>query len=89
MPGPDLKSYSILRAFKMPAADNNPSVPIAAGRLSKVVKFASRVSPADYYGLSIDYGGGVLNENEILAIAQQADFRNEQMIITQASRKNR
>ena len=74
MAGPDLKSYSILRAFKMPAADNNPSVPIAAGRLSKVLEFATKVSPADYYGLSIDYGGGVLNDKEIQAIAQQAEF---------------
>ena len=58
----------------MPAVENNPSVPIAAGRLSKVMEFASQVSPADYYGLSIDYGGGVLNEKEIRAIAQQAEF---------------
>ena len=76
MAGPDLKSYSILRAFKMPAVENNPSVPIAAGRLSRVLEFASQVSPADYYGLSIDYGGGVLNEKEIQAIAQQAEFSN-------------
>lgn len=74
MNGPDQKSYSILRAFKMPAVENNPSVPIAAGRLSKVIEFASQVSPTDYYGLSIDYGGGVLNEEEIRAIAQQAEF---------------
>lgn len=72
MSKPDLKSYSILRAFRMPAAENNPCVPIAAGKLSKVLEFASHVSPADYYGLSIDYGGGVLNEGEIQAIAQQA-----------------
>jgi hypothetical protein len=71
---PDLKSYSILRAFKMPAADNNPYVPIAAGKLSKIISFASRVSPEEYYGLSIDYGGGVLNEDEIRIIAQQAEF---------------
>ena len=58
----------------MPAVENNPSVPIAAGRLTKVLVFASQVSPADYYGLSIDYGGGVLHEREIRAIAQQADF---------------
>ena len=64
----DLKSYSILRAFKMPSVENNPPIPIAAGRLSKVIEFASRVSPADYYGLSIDYGGGVLKEDEIQAI---------------------
>jgi hypothetical protein len=70
----DLKSYSILRAFRMPAVENNPSIPIAAGKLSKVIGFASQVSPADYYGLSIDYGGGVLNEDEIQAIAQQGDF---------------
>ena len=74
MNGHDLKSYSILRAFKMPAVENNPSVPIAAGRLSKVIEFATKVSPADYYGLSIDYSGGVLNEREIQAIAQQAEF---------------
>lgn len=71
---PDLKSYSILRAFKMPAIENNPFVPIAAGKLSKVIEYASQVSPANYYGLSIDYGGGVLNEQEIQAIAQRADF---------------
>lgn len=58
----------------MPAVENNPSVPIAAGRLSKVLEFASQVSPADYYGLSIDYGGGVLGEKEIQAIAQQTEF---------------
>ena len=58
----------------MPAVENNPSVPIAAGRLIKVLVFASQVSPADYYGLSIDYGGGVLHEREIRAIAQRADF---------------
>ncbi|MDP1701320.1 MAG: hypothetical protein Q8L53_10265 [Aestuariivirga sp.] len=58
----------------MPAVENNPSVPIAAGKLSKVLEFASQVSPADYYGLSIDYGGGVLNEEEIRAIAQEAEF---------------
>lgn len=57
----------------MPAVENNPSVPIAAGRLSKVIEFASQVSPDDYYGLSIDYGGGVLSEKEIQAIAQQAE----------------
>jgi hypothetical protein len=74
MTGPDLKSYSILRAFKMPAAENNPPVPIAAGRLSKVLEFASQVSPADYYGLSIDYVGGVLSEKEIQAIAQRAEL---------------
>jgi hypothetical protein len=70
---PDLKSYSILRAFKMPAVENNPPIPIAAGKLSKVIEYAFQVSPADYYGLSIDYGGGVLNEKDIQAIAQQAD----------------
>jgi hypothetical protein len=69
---PDLKSYSILRAYKMPAADNNPYIPIAAGKLAKVMIFAAQVSPAEYYGLSIEYGGGVLNEKEIQAIAQQA-----------------
>lgn len=58
----------------MPAADNNPYVPIAAGKLSKIIGFASRVSPEEYYGLSIDYGGGVLNEDEIRIIAQQAEF---------------
>lgn len=58
----------------MPAVENNPSVPIAAGRLSKVLEFASQVSPADYFGLSIDYGGGILNEDEIKAIAQQTEF---------------
>ncbi len=58
----------------MPAADNNPYVPIAAGKLSKVISFASRVSPEEYYGLSIDYGGGVLDEDEIKAIARQAEF---------------
>lgn len=58
----------------MPAADNNPYVPIAAGKLSKVISFASRVSPEEYYGLSIDYGGGVLNEDEIRTIARQAEF---------------
>lgn len=58
----------------MPAADNNPYVPIAAGKLSKIISFASRVSPEEYYGLSIDYGGGVLNEDEIRIIAQQAEF---------------
>lgn len=58
----------------MPAVDNNPSVPIAAGKLSKVIEHASQVSPEDYYGLSIDYGGGVLNEKEIRAIARQADI---------------
>ena len=71
---PDPKSYSILRAFKMPAVENNPSIPIAAGKLSKVIGFASQGSPVDYYGLSIEYGGGVLNEDEIQAIAQQAEF---------------
>lgn len=74
MNGPDLKSYSILRAFKMPVVENNPYIPIAAGKLSKVITFASQVSPADYYGLSIAYGGGVLNEKEIQAVAQQAEF---------------
>ncbi len=73
MNGPDLKSYSILRAFKMPAAENNPYIPIAAGKLSKVIAFASQVSPADYYGLSIDYGGGVLDEKEIRVIAGQCN----------------
>lgn len=58
----------------MPAVENNPPVPIAAGKLSRVIEFASQVSPADYYGLRIDYGGGVLNEEEIQAIAQQAEF---------------
>ncbi len=72
MNGPDLKSYSILRAFKMPAAENNPYIPIAAGKLSKVISFAARVSPAEYYGLSIDYGGGVLDEKQIQAIAREA-----------------
>ncbi len=74
MTGPDLKSYSILRAFKMPAAEDNPSMPIAAGKLSKVIEYASQVSPADYYGLRIDYGGGVLDEDEIHAIARQCEF---------------
>lgn len=58
----------------MPAVENNPSVPIAAGKLSKVLEFASQVSPADYYSLSIDYGGGVLTEEEIRAIAREAEF---------------
>lgn len=71
---PDLKSYSILRAFRMPAAEDNPSVPIAAGKLSKVLEFAAQVSPAEYYGLSIDYGGGVLGEEDIRAMARQAEF---------------
>lgn len=74
MTGPDLNSYSILRAFKMPAVENNPCIPIAAGKLSKVISFASRVSPEEYYGLSIDYGGGVLNEKEIQEIARQTEF---------------
>lgn len=74
MKKPDLKSYSILRAFKTPAVENNASVPIAAGKLLKVIKLASQVSPADYYGLSIDYDGGVLNEKEIQAVSQQAGF---------------
>ena len=74
MTEPDLKSYSILRAFKMPPVENNPFVPIAAGRPSKVLAFASQVSPADYYGLSIDFGRGVLNEKEIQPIAQQVEF---------------
>jgi hypothetical protein len=73
MTGPDLKSYSILRAFKMPAVENNSPVPIAAGTLLKVLMFASQVSPRDYYGLSIDYGGGVLNDKEIRTITQRAD----------------
>jgi hypothetical protein len=58
----------------MPAVENNPSVPIAAGTLLKVLVFASQVSPRDYYGLSIDFGGGVLNDKEIRAITQRADF---------------
>ena len=58
----------------MPAADNNPYIPIAAGKLLKVIGFAAQVSPLEYYGLSIDYGGGVLNETEIRAIARQAGF---------------
>lgn len=58
----------------MPAADNNPYIPIAAGKLSKVISFAVQVSSAEYYGLSIDYGGGVLNEKEIQAIAKEAGF---------------
>jgi hypothetical protein len=74
MTAPDLNSYSILRAFKMPVAENNPYIPIAAGKLSKVITFASQVSPAEYYGLSIDYGGGVLNEEKIQEIARQAEF---------------
>ncbi len=58
----------------MPAAEDNAPVPIAAGKLSKVLEFASQVSPSDYYGLRIDYGGGVLNEEEMRAIARQAEF---------------
>ena len=58
----------------MPAVENNSTVPIAAGKLSKVIEFASQVSPADYYGLSIDYGGGVLDEKDIQAIARQCEF---------------
>lgn len=77
MNGPDLKSYSILRAFKMPAAENNPCVPIAAGKLSKVVSFAAQVSPAEYYGLSIDYGGGVLNEKQIQALARETGLAKQ------------
>lgn len=70
----DLKSYSILRACKMPAAEDNPSVPIAAGKLSMVLEIALKTSPANYYGLRIDYGGGVLNEVDIQAFAQQVEF---------------
>ncbi len=64
----------------MPAVENNPSVPIAAGKLSKVIEYASKVSPADYYGLSIDYGGGVLKEKEIQAIAQRTVFSKSRML---------
>ena len=56
----------------MPAADSNPCIPIAAGKLSKIISIASQVSPAEYYGLSIDYGGGILDEKQIQAIAKEA-----------------
>lgn len=68
MKRPNLKSYSILTAYRMPETEGNPPIPIAAGKLSKIIKLASQVSRADYYGLKIDYGGGVLNESDIQAI---------------------